>query len=124
MEMRLAHPLATLSIQLPRKAQDMDLIAPLVREWQPVLLVVGVPRYGDAQEHPLAKPCQTFARRLHSRFGIPAVTVDEAYSSCEADALLKQTGAGLTARKERVDQVAAQQILETFFELTSRVAKS
>ena len=124
MEMRLAHPLVTLSMQLPRNAQDMDLIAPLVREWQPVLLVVGVPKYDDAQEHPLAKGCRAFAQRARTRFGLPAVMVDEAYSSCEADGLLKETGAGWSARKQRTDQVAAQQILETFFELTSRAAKS
>jgi putative holliday junction resolvase len=122
MEMKLAHPLAALGIQAPRK--DMDIIEPLVREWRPVLLVVGLPKYEDEREHPLAKGCRAFAQRAHKRFGLPAVMVDESYSSSEADGLLKETGTGWVARKQRTDPVAAQQILETFFELATRATRS
>ncbi|MFN0314906.1 MAG: Holliday junction resolvase RuvX [Burkholderiales bacterium] len=122
MELKLAHPLVALGMKMPRS--DMDMIEPLVREWRPVLLVVGLPKYDDEREHPLAKGCRAFAQRAHKRFGLPAVMVDEAYSSSEADGLLKETGAGWAARKQHTDPVAAQQILETFFELASRAARS
>ncbi|MSQ59512.1 MAG: Holliday junction resolvase RuvX [Betaproteobacteria bacterium] len=122
LEVKLAHPLAALGLQGP--LNDMDVIEPLVREWRPVLLVVGLPKYDDEREHPLAKKCRTFAQRAHKRFGLPALMVDEAYSSSSAGELLRETGAGWPARKHRTDQVAAQQILETFFELASRATRS
>lgn len=113
LELRLAHPLCTLNPL--RKGQDLDLLDPLVREWRPVLLVVGLPT-SNAPAHPLAERCTTFARRLQARFCLPVHLEDESYSSTQADALLKQTGAGWQGRKKHLDPVAAQQILESFFE--------
>ena len=60
--------------------------------------------------------CRKFARRLNGRFGLPVTLVDERLSSAEASQSLKQ--AGISGRKQKVmlDQVAAQHILQSYFD--------
>jgi putative Holliday junction resolvase len=89
-------------------------IARLIAEWQPALLVVGVPTRGDGGEHPLAARCRRFADQLRGRFGLPVALVDEAYSSAEADGRLQARGHGWRERKQALDALAAQIILETY----------
>lgn len=89
-------------------------IAELIREWQPVLLVVGLSVHADGAEHEITRLCQRFARRLEGRFGIPVVMEDERYTTVIARLTLEEVG--ITGRKQRpvLDQIAAQHILQTF----------
>lgn len=43
-------------------------IAPLIEEWQPAFLVVGVPRLGDGTPSTLTARCERFARQLGGRY--------------------------------------------------------
>ena len=110
----LAHPLATVTEE--GSAQRFAAIEVLVREWRPVLLVVGLPLHLDGGEHEMSRQCRRFARRLEGRFGIPTLLVDERLSSAAASEFLRD--AGLRGRKQKavLDQVAAQQILQSFFD--------
>lgn len=89
---------------------DWEQVALLLNEWQPALLVVGIPYHLDDSESPIGARSEKFARRLHGRFGLPCYGMDERYSSVEAQSLL--TGA---QRGASVDSLAAQLILETWF---------
>ena len=100
-ELRTAHPLPAIS-----RFED---IQPLVSEWRPARLVVGLP-VREAGEHPLAKRVERFARRLEGRFRLPVARVDERFSSVEAESRLRGV------RKKAVDSVAAQLILEQYFD--------
>lgn len=125
LELRTAHPVGIIE----RRSRDADdrAVADLVSQWRPVLAVVGLPvPLDDAVpgEHPLAPRCRAFARRLETRFGLRVQLVDERLSSWAAEDLLRQGGAGWRERRARLDPVAAQQILETFFELASSPARS
>lgn len=117
LELRTAHPLSV--INRVRKGDEIAGVAALVKEWRPVLAVVGVPGTTSDAEHPLSPRCRAFARQIEAHFHIPVHLVDERLSSWAADDLLKQGHAPWQARKARLDPVAAQQILETFFELAS-----
>ena len=57
-----------------------------------------------------------FARRLESRFGIETVLVDERYTSVTASAALREAGVNGNKQKHMLDQVAAQLILQTYFD--------
>ncbi|MFT4192628.1 MAG: Holliday junction resolvase RuvX [Comamonas sp.] len=59
-------------------------IARLIAEWQPDALVVGVPCHPDGAPHDMTRAAQRFARQLDGRFGLPVYTVDERYSTTEA----------------------------------------
>ena len=91
-------------------------ITQLINEWQPKLLVVGLPLSLDGSETEVTQLCKKFARRLNGRFNLPVILVDERYSSAEASQLLNETGIKGRAQKAMLDQVAAQTILGSYFD--------
>ena len=109
----IAHPLET--IQAPTEQARLDQIARLIREWSPVLLVVGLPSHMDGTEHELTVRCRRFAAQLEQRFGIETRMVDERLTSHAASQSLADAGVRGRRQKDMRDQVAAQHILETFF---------
>ncbi|WP_028535359.1 Holliday junction resolvase RuvX [Paludibacterium yongneupense] len=110
----IAHPLETIDTLL--NDERFARIAALIAEWKPAQLVVGLPVHADGTEHDMTRLAQRFANRLHGRFGLPVALVDERHTSLLAESLLAE--AGLRGRKQKpvLDQVAAQAILQTWFE--------
>ena len=88
----------------------------MLREWRPVLLVVGLPAHADGSEHPVGRLARRFAQRLQGRFGLRAELIDERLTSHEAEGMLRASGARGARLKAGLDAVAAQRILETYFE--------
>lgn len=95
-------------------------ISQLINEWQPKLLVVGLPLRLDGSETEVTNLCKKFARRLNGRFNLPVILIDERYSSAEASQLLNETGIRGRAQKVMLDQVAAQTILRSYFSSLSQ----
>lgn len=113
-ETRMAHPLETIAEEAndPRFTRIGELIA----EWQPVELVVGLPMRLDGEEHELSKRCRRFANQLNGRFGLPVELVDERLTSAEAEGRLRDMGRAVRGNKAAVDSLAAQTILQDYFE--------
>jgi putative Holliday junction resolvase len=110
----IAHPLQTISAE----SNDIrfDTIAALIAEWRPTRLVVGLPLSLEGEEHELTRLSRKFARRLEGRFGLPTLLVDERLSSAEASQTLNELGIRGRSQKPMLDQVAAQRILQSFFD--------
>jgi putative holliday junction resolvase len=81
--LRRAQPLKTVAARGEPRFVAIDA---LVREWQPVELIVGVPFHPDGAEHENTQRARRFGRQLHGRFRLPVHEVDERYSSTEARA--------------------------------------
>ena len=113
-ETRLAHPLA--AIAAAENRARFAAIGHLIAEWRPKRLVVGLPAHADGAEHPVGRLARRFAQRLHGRFGIPTELMDERLTSHEAEGLLRASGARGARLKAGLDSVAAQRILEAYFE--------
>ena len=113
-ELRLAHPLETIATEI--NTARYARIASLIAEWQPVLAVVGMPHHDDGLPHSFAPTCLRFAYRLKGRFGITVVWIDERYSSATASMALNENGIFGRQQKTMLDQVAAQQILQHYFD--------
>ena len=113
-ETRLAHPLETIS----GEANDVRFgrIAVLIAEWQPVELVAGLPMNMDGSEHDVSRRARRFANQLKGRFRLPVALVDERLTSFDADLRLREAGVKGRDRKGLDDAVAAQQILQDYFE--------
>ena len=110
----IAHPLETISGILNQ--EKFARIATLITQWQPEFLVVGLPTYIDGTEHELTRLSRKFGRQLHGRFTMPVYWVDERLSSLYAEELLRQAGVRGRKQKSILDAVAAQAILQSFFE--------
>ena len=114
-ELRLAHPLTTITAATPSLC--MEKIAALIKEWQPVQLVVGEPYHMDGTTHQLTQRCQRFAKNLSARFTLPVAMVDERLSSYSASLDLNDLGIFGQKQKPYIDQVAALAILQSYFDL-------
>jgi putative Holliday junction resolvase len=91
-------------------------IEKLILEWQPVLLVLGLPMHADGSEHTMTRVARNFGKKLESRFGRPVFLVDERYTSTAAESELHAAGVHGKHNKARLDAVAAQLILQGFFD--------
>ncbi len=86
----------------------------LVAEWQPDLLVVGEPLNMDDSSSDLSARANKFARRLHGRLGLQVVMVDERLSSFEAKQLSREQGHRGDYKRDPIDSLAAELILQTW----------
>jgi len=109
-----ARPLTTLSGE--KNEQRFAAIAALLAEWQPAALVVGLPCNDDGSPHEMTQLCRRFANRLKGRFNLPVILVDERYTSAAASSELSAAGVHGIRQKPLLDQYAAQQILQAYFD--------
>jgi putative holliday junction resolvase len=96
-----------------------EVIAALMRDWQPDMAVVGLPYNVDGSDSTQTTAARGFAAELARRYALDVAMVDERYSSLEASARLKSAReSGLRRRryaKSDVDAAAACVILERWF---------
>ena len=94
---------------------DWDQLARLIREWEPNVLVVGLPLNMDGSASDMSERAARFARRLNGRFQLPVETVDERLSTFEAKQHLKDQGRTPSSyRDDPVDSLAAALLLQTW----------
>ncbi|MBA3564770.1 MAG: Holliday junction resolvase RuvX [Gammaproteobacteria bacterium] len=107
-------------VHVTRKGPDWDAVERLLRDWQPDLLLVGVPGLPDGGEGSFAPHARRFAVELRERFGVAVETADETLTSRAARELLcdERRSGRRTRRVGRgdVDPVAALLILRGWLE--------
>jgi len=105
-------------------APDWTALARYVRDWEPRILVVGVPYNMDGTPGSLTPVALAFAAELERRFERRVIGVDERLSSREAeDILRRQRASGERVRRVRhgdVDAAAACVLLEQWLREGSR----
>ena len=111
---RSAQPLLTIAAE--KNDIRFATIAQLVKEWQPCALLVGMPRNEDGTAHELTALCRRFAHRLSGRYGLPTLLVDERFTSLAASEQLNKRGITGRQQKNLIDQYAAQQIMQAYFD--------
>lgn len=109
-----AHPLTT--IRAESNADRFAAIGALLAEWQPGSLVVGKPLHIDGTPHAMTARCARFANQLRGRFGLPVFEADERLTSADADGRLLEVGLSSRQRRDHVDAVAAQLILQSYLD--------
>ncbi|NKF50052.1 Holliday junction resolvase RuvX [Shewanella sp. WXL01] len=109
-----ARPL--LSIKATDGIPNWDKIGELIKEWQPDLVVVGLPLNMDGTEQEMTQRARKFANRINGRFGIKVATQDERLTTADAKARLFELGGYKALTKEQVDAVSAVLIVESYFE--------
>ena len=95
---------------------DHEAIAALIKEWRPTSIVVGMPSRADGSPSEMQQPIDAFIVELQ-RYALNIDTVDERYTSVEAERVLKKARAAGTRRrisKESIDSAAAVFIAERY----------
>ena len=117
-----ANPLTT--VKAIKHKPDWESISKLIAEWQPDLLVVGLPLHMDGTEQPMTQAARRFSNQLNGRYQIPVELMDERLSSNEAESILnEQSGShsvfrgSLFTDKEQIDMISAQLILQSWMSL-------
>jgi putative Holliday junction resolvase len=88
----VARPLPTIAHEA--NATRFAAVAALIEEWQPDVLVVGLPVHDDGTPHEMTDARERFARQLEGRFGLPVARVDERYTTEGAESALAAAGVG------------------------------
>lgn len=109
-------PLATVNVN--NQQIDWPHIERLINEWQPDLVIVGLPLNMDDTEHEMSRRARRFSNQINGRFNRPVELVDERLTSIEAEEYIAEARRhGHMKRhkaRESVDQVAAEMILKAW----------
>ena len=103
--------------------EDVEVV---LTKWKPDLVLVGLPLNMDNSESELSGRARKFARRLHGRFAIEVLMIDERLTSREAKSMLREQqvshrtrgtkGNGKSHDLTKIDHIAASLILQSWLE--------
>jgi putative Holliday junction resolvase len=91
-------------------------LAEYLAQWQPDLIVVGLPLNMDGTEQPITLSAKKFGQRIFGRFGIVVEFQDERLTTMDAKARLFAQGGYRNLKKDNIDALSAVLIIESFFE--------
>ena len=85
-------------------------------EWQPGLIVVGLPLNMDGTEQLMTAAARKFGNRMNNRFNIPVVWQDERLTTFEALDQMGIRSKMQTDKRSDVDKLSAQIILQSWLD--------
>lgn len=93
---------------------DWERVGKLIKEWQPQLLLVGLPLNMDDTESELSQRACKFANRLNGRFSLPVELFDERLTTRMAKEEARERGHKGNYGNAPVDSIAARLLLESW----------
>lgn len=85
-------------------------------DWQPDLVLVGLPLNMDGTEQAVTALARKFANRLHGRYKVAVEMVDERLTTADAKSMLFELGGYKKLTKDKVDSVSACVIFSSWAE--------
>jgi putative Holliday junction resolvase len=109
------------SLQTARNGREPDwgVLDRAVREWQPALLLVGLPLSRDGDETDMSRAARRFGETLGGRYELPVEFADERLTSRAAESRFAELRADGGVRRKHADQldsISAQIILENWLQ--------
>lgn len=95
---------------------DARFFKKVVAEFRPVGFVVGLPLHMNGSESQKSSEARQFADWLSQITGLPHTFQDERLTSYQAESLLMTTDFTKKQRKERMDKLAAQILLQAWLD--------
>ena len=95
---------------------DMQHFADLIKQNSVNHIVIGLPLNMAGEEQEIAQQTREFAGLLKDKFNLPITFIDERLTSSEAEDMLKRAGYDWRARKQMLDAVSAQIILQEYLD--------
>ncbi len=91
-------------------------IEELIEEYGIEKIVLGLPINMDESPSERSELCLEFKEKIERRTGIPVDMLDERLTTVEADEIMDEVGIRGRERKEYVDMIAAQIILQDYLD--------
>ena len=111
---RVASPVCVLpSADVRANAKPFRLV---IGDWEPDLLLCGLPYTLAGEEGPQAQRIREFADAVGKVTGIPVEFADERLSSAEAKRSLREKGLSEKAMRGKVDMIAASLFLQAWLD--------
>ncbi len=110
-------PFPSGAIQSRGPKKDLQAVLELIEERDVGRVVIGLPRHLDGREGPEAEAARAFAAALQEASGLPVETLDERWTTVEAERMLHAQGRKKKKQRAVVDSVAASIILGTYLDL-------
>jgi len=102
---------------------DLRNILRLIDEYETIeRIVVGWPLNMDGSAGEMAKKCERFAKKLERDTRLPIILQDERLTPCAAEEILAAHHLSGKKRKKVIDQMAAQQILQSWIDAQEKRA--
>ena len=96
--------------------KDVENLSKLAKSMEVKYIVIGLPLNADGTESEMSKFVQDFGKKLSEKSGLQVFYQDERYTSFEAEEYLKEAGIKWEKRKELLDKVSAQIILQNYLD--------
>ncbi len=90
----------------------------LLGEWKPLSVIVGDPINMDDTFSEMSGKARKFAQRLHGRFSVKVLMIDERLSSFEAKSFFQNEFGGKT-NLDNIDSFAAEIVLKSWMKETT-----
>ncbi len=117
----IANALTTLTAI--KQKPNWNKISQIINEWQPTLLIVGLPLDKDGSNQEMTQRARRFGNQLQGRFNLKTVWIDERFSSLAAKSLIieqiennPKLGKKNTKNQLAEDAVAAQIIVQSWLD--------
>ena len=88
----------------------------VLEDWEPEMLVCGLPLTLAGEEGPQAQRIRGIAERVSAQTRLPLEYVDERLTSSEAKQILRRQGLNEKAMRGKVDMVAASLMLQAWLD--------
>ena len=117
----ISDPSATLARALPTlytrsQNETVTAIAAVIKEEEVGELVIGLPLNMDGTRGEAAQQAATLADLLKVEAGLPTTLWDERLTSVQARRHAEEIGERIGRRKDRVDQLAAEILLQSYLD--------
>ena len=113
-DMRVASPVCVLPAQ--EVLAHAATFRRVLEDWEPDVLVCGLPRTMAGEEGPQAERIRRVAEKIARTCGLPLEFADERLSSSEAKRILREQGLSERAMRGKVDMVAASLFLQSWLD--------
>ncbi len=100
--------------------QSLQHLNDLIKQFNVDEVAMGLPLNMDGSEGERAKIHRNFGQKLSDLSGVKVVFVDERLTSAEAEEILIQSKVRREKRKELIDKISAQIILQTYLNQSKR----
>lgn len=95
---------------------DISPLRRIAEDYEPQVLLVGLPLSLDGSEGPQAVSVRRVADGIGAALGVPIQYVDERLSSAQAERLMAEAGLSERQRRGKVDAVAASIFLQSWLD--------